>query len=87
MSVSRRKKITEIAISHAVWILEDEVASNYLPPNPSCFFNLAPEHTFYINSHSKTVAPVYGVGYLPSPRKLVDSVAASIVPNAGLPLL
>jgi DNA-binding transcriptional MocR family regulator len=78
MSVSRRKQIAEVAISEDVWILEDEVASNYLPSTSNCFFNLVPENTFYINSHSKTVAPGLRVGYLLSPPRLVDSVAASI---------
>jgi DNA-binding transcriptional MocR family regulator len=78
MGLSRRKQIAEIAISQGLWVLEDEVAANYLPPNSNCFFNLAPDNTFYINSHSKTVAPGLRVGYLLSPPRLVDSVAASI---------
>lgn len=78
MTVARRKQIAEVAISQDVWILEDEVAANYLPSNSNCFFNLAPDNTFYINSHSKTVAPGLRVGYLLSPPKLIDSVAVSI---------
>lgn len=78
MGLIRRKQIIEIANYHDVWILEDEIPGNYLPENPNCFFNLAPQRTFYINSHSKTVAPGLRVGYLLAPAKIIDNVAASI---------
>ena len=78
MGLARRKQIIEIAIHHDVWILEDEIPSNYLQRNENCFFNLAPERTFYINSHSKTIAPGLRVGYLLSPDKVIDSVASAI---------
>jgi DNA-binding transcriptional MocR family regulator len=78
MGVVRRKQIIKVARRDGLWIIEDDVPANFLPQNPQCFVNLAPERTFYINSHSKTVAPGLRVGYLLSPPKMVDSVAASI---------
>jgi len=78
MGLVRRKAIIEIAIANDVWIIEDEIPTNYLAQNPHSFVNLAPQQTFYINSHSKTVAPGLRVGYLISPPKLTESVAASI---------
>jgi len=78
MGLARRKAIIEIAIANDVWIIEDEIPTNYLAQNPHSFVNLAPRQTFYINSHSKTVAPGLRVGYLISPPKLTESVAASI---------
>ena len=78
MGQARRKAIIKIAIANDVWIIEDEIPTNYLAQNPDSFVNLAPQQTFYINSHSKTVAPGLRVGYLISPPKLIESVAASI---------
>jgi DNA-binding transcriptional MocR family regulator len=78
MGLARRKAIIEIATANDVWIIEDEIPTNYLAQNPDSFVNLAPQQTFYINSHSKTVAPGLRVGYLISPPKLTESVAASI---------
>jgi DNA-binding transcriptional MocR family regulator len=78
MGLARRKAIIEIATANDVWIIEDEIPTNYLAQNPDSFVNLAPQQTFYINSHSKTVAPGLRVGYLISPPKLTESVATSI---------
>lgn len=78
MQLERRKQIIQIAAENDVWIIEDEIPTNYLAQNPDSFINLAPERTFYINSHSKTVAPGLRVGYLVSPEKLRESVATSI---------
>lgn len=78
MGLARRKAIIEVALNNNVWIIEDEIPTNYLAQNPYSFINLAPQQTFYINSHSKTVAPGLRVGYLISPPKLIESVAASI---------
>lgn len=78
MQLERRKQIIQIAVENDVWIIEDEIPTNYLRQNPHSFINLAPQQTFYINSHSKTVAPGLRVGYLVSPAKLSESVASSI---------
>ena len=78
MGLSRRNQIVEIARNHDVWIIEDEIPTNYSAQAEDSFINLAPERSFHINSHSKTVAPGLRVGYLLSPAKLTDSVAASL---------
>jgi len=78
MQLERRKQILEIARDNQVWVIEDEIPTNFLTQNPNSFVNFAPEQTFYINSHSKTVAPGLRVGYLISPEKLRDSVAMSM---------
>ncbi len=78
MGLARREQIVKIAIDNDIWIIEDEIPTNYLAHNPHSFVNLAPRQTFYINSHSKTVAPGLRVGYLISPTKLTESVSASI---------
>jgi DNA-binding transcriptional MocR family regulator len=78
MSLARRMEIVEVASDNDVWIIEDEIPTNYLGQNPHSFINLAPQQTFYINSHSKTVAPGLRVGYLVSPSRLTESVSASI---------
>ena len=78
MGLARRKEIIDIAREYDVWIIEDEIPTNYSTEGQHSFINLAPERSFYINSHSKTVAPGLRVGYLLSPPKLTDSVAASL---------
>ena len=78
MGLERRKAIVKIAQANDVWIIEDEIPTNYLSQNLNSFANLAPEQTFYINSHSKTVAPGLRVGYLISPARVIDSISASI---------
>ena len=78
MQLERRKAILQIAKGNQVWIIEDEIPTNFLTQNPDSFVNLAPEQTFYINSHSKTVAPGLRVGYLIAPEKLRDTVAMSM---------
>ena len=78
MDNERRNQILEIASKFDVWIIEDEIPTNYSDQNPHSFINLAPERTFHINSHSKTIAPGLRVGYLISPPKFKDSVSAAI---------
>jgi DNA-binding transcriptional MocR family regulator len=78
MDDERRNQILDIASRYNVWIIEDEITTNYADQNKSCFANLSPDRTFHINSHSKTIAPGLRVGYLISPPKLKDSVAATM---------
>lgn len=78
MSLERRKQIVEIAKNHDVWIIEDGIPGYYAEKTQHSFINLAPEISFYIDSHSKTLAPGLRVGYLISPKKLTALVTTSL---------
>ena len=68
MPRERREAIVEIARTHNITIVEDDIfrlLDDRLQP-PS-FYNLAPERTFYITSLSKALAPGLRVGFIATP--------------------
>ena len=68
MPRERREAIVEIARHYNITIVEDDIFrlldERVQPP---CFYNLAPERTFYITSLSKTLAPGLRVGFIATP--------------------
>jgi len=78
MTLERQLEIIDIAERYHLWIIEDAVLSYYCEDRPSSFYQLNPELSLQVNSHSKVLAGGLRVGYLLSPPKLSLQVSAAI---------
>lgn len=69
MSRGRREAIVSIARRYNITIIEDDIFRLLdARTQPSTFYNLAPERTFYITGLSKTLSPGLRIGFIASPR-------------------
>ncbi len=69
MKRMRREAIVAIARKYNITIIEDDIFRLLdVRTQPSTFYALAPERTFYITGLSKTVAPGLRIGFIASPR-------------------
>ena len=75
MSIGRRKKLSAIARTHNVMIVENDAWGPLGPNRPPPFATLAPERTFYFTSFSKCIMPGLRVGYLIVPDAFQSAVA------------
>lgn len=78
MPEARRREIAGLAREHEVSIVEDDVygfLDNEAPPPIAAF---APEHCYYINSTSKSIAPGLRIGYMVAPLHAVSRTASAI---------
>jgi len=78
MTLQRQQEILGIAEQYNLWIIEDLISGNYCEDKPPSFYQLNPERSLYINSHSKMLAGGLRVGYLVSPAKLNLQISAAI---------
>lgn len=78
LSTSRRKEIAGLARKYGFFILEDDIHRLLCDSPPPAFASLAPDHTFFIASLSKTVAGGLRVGFLVPPSEYFDSVLQAI---------
>ncbi|MCP5086123.1 MAG: PLP-dependent aminotransferase family protein [Rhodobacteraceae bacterium] len=74
----RRKAIAEIAQRHGVILIEDDVFGPLKADRPPPLATSAPEHTVYVTSLSKSVAPGLRVGFLSAPEWLVPSLRHAV---------
>lgn len=70
LPLSRRKAIARSAATHNVTLIEDGLYDPFADTPLVPLVTLAPEHTFYIGSLSKTLVPGLRVGYLACPPKM-----------------
>jgi DNA-binding transcriptional MocR family regulator len=84
MPLERRQKIVEIARSHDVILVEDDVYGFLAPDAPPPIATLAPERTVYLASFSKLVAGGLRVGYAVAPPGLARRVAYGVHATAIL---
>ncbi|WED29583.1 PLP-dependent aminotransferase family protein [Vibrio sp. DW001] len=82
LSLHRRKEIAEIAEKYNVILIEDDVFAPLKRNRAVPIALLAPEHTVYITSLSKTVAPGLRVGFLYFPSRF--SLALSHTVNLSI---
>lgn len=78
MPEERRREIAEIARSHRVSIIEDDVHSFLLPKPPLPLAAFAPEDSYYIVSTSKILAGGLRTGFLYAPERMVQRLTTSI---------
>jgi DNA-binding transcriptional MocR family regulator len=78
LSMERRQAVVEIARTHGVALIEDDVYGFMLDEAPAPFARLLPELSFYITSTSKSMAPGIRIGYVHAPGSTLDRVAAAL---------
>jgi DNA-binding transcriptional MocR family regulator len=78
LSVERRRALAEIARTHGIALVEDDVYGFLLKDAPPPLASFAPERSFYITSTSKSLAPGLRIGYVHVPEDAVDRVAAAL---------
>lgn len=78
MSEGRRKRIADIVKAHDALIIEDDVYGmqhDHVAPPIATF---APDHTCYIFSAAKCMAPGLRIGFLQAPKDLIKTINRTI---------
>lgn len=78
LSENRRRLIAEIAKQNDVLLIEDDAFGPLKSDRPTPLATLAPDHTIYVTSLSKTVAPGLRVGFLRAPETMVPALHKAI---------
>jgi len=79
MSDARKQAIAEIVARRDVTVIEDDIYGILLePPAPLPLATFAPEHTVYVTSLSKSIAPGLRIGYVAPPARLIERVGAAV---------
>ena len=78
LSRERRQSIAQIAAQYEVILIEDDVFGPLKADRPRPLASFAPEHTIYITSLSKTVAPGLRVGFLHAPPSMIPALRHAI---------
>lgn len=78
LSAARRHRIGRIASRHGVILIEDDVFGPLKHHKPAPIAQSAPDHTVYVTSLSKSVAPGLRVGFLSAPKRLAPALHQSI---------
>lgn len=78
LSEARRRAIAGIAEAYGLLIIEDDVFAPLKTDRPPPIAATAPEHTVYVTSLSKSVAPGLRVGFLSTPPRLVPALRHAI---------
>jgi len=78
LSAPRRHAIAEIADRYGVILIEDDVFGPLKPDRPPALAASAPDHTVYVTSLSKAVAPGLRVGFLHAPKSLIPALRNAV---------
>ncbi|MGE0213781.1 MAG: PLP-dependent aminotransferase family protein [Parvibaculaceae bacterium] len=81
MPEERRREIGEIAARYNVTVIENDVYGSLVDPPSTPLASFAPEHCFYLTSHSKILAPGLRIGFIAAPpgraKDLIPGLAAT----------
>ncbi len=75
---ARRRAIAAIAQRHDVVLLEDDVFGPLKVDRPAALAKSAPDHTVYVTSLSKAIAPGLRVGFLSAPARLAPALRHAV---------
>ena len=78
LSDVRRQSIAEIAERYGVILIEDDVFGPLKADRPTPIVKSAPDHTVYVTSLSKSVAPGLRIGFLHAPAPMVPALRHAI---------
>lgn len=78
MGEERRERIAEIARRHDLLIVEDDVFRPLVEDQPPPFYQLAPERTYYVTSHTKSLTAALRTGYLAGPPNMMRRLNATL---------
>jgi DNA-binding transcriptional MocR family regulator len=84
MPEPRRRDIADIARSHGVTIIEDDVYGLLPKHRPPSLAAIAPDITIYITSISKTIAPGLRVGYVYAQEEMLARIGAAMRGNCRM---
>lgn len=77
-SEARRAEIAAICERYEIPIIEDDICGLFIDDAPPPLARHAPSMGYYVTSLSKTLAPGLRIGYVHTPRRMRDHVAASV---------
>jgi DNA-binding transcriptional MocR family regulator len=78
LSEERRRRVASIARAHDVVVVEDDTYGMLPADRPRPIAAFAPDHTLYLASLSKCLAPGLRIAYLLAPPRFRDRAAAGI---------
>jgi len=79
MPHERRSAIAQIAITHRLTVIEDDVFGFLAPEVKPLATYLPDDQVFYITSMAKSVAPGIRIGYLLAPASAVERLSVSVL--------
>jgi DNA-binding transcriptional MocR family regulator len=85
MSEGRRHEIARIAVAHDLIIVEDDVFGFLPTARPRPLAAMAPEHTIFTTSVSKSMAPGLRVGYVHAPERFAPAIRSAIAVSSWMP--
>jgi DNA-binding transcriptional MocR family regulator len=83
MDAERRAEIARIAVQNDMPIVEDDIFRRLTDLSAPTIASLAPEHTYYVDSLSKTTAPGLRVGFVAGPERVAATLSHAALSSSG----
>ncbi len=85
LGLERRREIAAIAERQGVTLIEDDVFGFLPRERPQPIAALAPAHTVFVTSVSKSMAPGLRVGYVAAPGPVLAAIEAAVAISSWMP--